>query len=230
MRKIVIDGIEITITRKRIKNIHLKVKTPDGRVEITAPVLVSQQRIEKFALSRIEWVKKHRSRILKMSPQPVTEYLTGETHFLCGKPYSLIVLEESAKDGVEISGNQIVLKLKGRGGVKRRETVLYNWYKSRLNNLIPHIVEKWEPIMGVSVKEFSLRKMRSRWGSCNPLSAKITINLELAKRSDTILEYIVVHEMTHLLERGHNNRFYRYMDQWIPEWREYRKELRRGIS
>lgn len=221
-----IEGIEITINRKRIKNIHLRVMPPDGRVVVSSPLLVSQKRIEAFIMAKKGWIFKHRERIIKAAGVTAPRLESGETHMLFGKPLVMVIQHDGKPGNAEVINNSLYLTPGKNDSPGSRELILENWYSRRLSEILPGIVSRWEPVMGVKVRQVKVRKMKTRWGSCNPIAGRIWINLELAKRRPEIIEYIVVHEMTHLLERGHNHLFYGLMDRWLPGWRMLRKELR----
>ncbi|NLM09702.1 MAG: M48 family metallopeptidase [Clostridiaceae bacterium] len=228
MSCIKIDGIEIEVIRKNIKNMHLYVLPPDGRVRITAPVKLKDAAIRIFATSKLDWIKKHRAKYLAQKMQPEKRFESGEIHYYQGKGYILNVLHTNSKQRVEVckEKNRINLFVREGSTMEQRKKVLTEWYRSKLKEQIPGIIEKWEKIMGVKVKSFGVKLMKTRWGTCNINTGRIWINLELAKRSDRCLEYIVVHEMTHLIEKYHNKRFYSYMNMFMPDWKEIRQELK----
>ena len=212
MDTIKLGEIEIKVTRKRIRNMHLRVLPPDGKVVVSAPYLLSSKSIERFVLSKADWINRNRERILSANPLPRPEYRSGEIHFLFGNP-CILELVENGKPGTAFrQGNKIIMQT-GAVDANAGERLMEKLYRDELAAIIPSIIEKWEPV-------------KTRWGSCNTRSARIWLNLDLARRPFHLVEYIVVHEMTHLLERGHNAIFYAYMDKWIPSWKEYRKELR----
>lgn len=229
------DGIEVTVIRKSIANLILRVRKPDAEVMVSAPPGVSSSYIRKFVISRKEWIGKHRERILKTVPPAEKQYVTGEIHLLFGKEYRLRVVEipglsisgsgRIAKPDVE--GDEIVISVATGATREKRMALLYSFYASQLAAEIPVLIARWESVMGVRVEKIGLRKMKTRWGSCNRAAARIWINSELARCPLHLTEYIVVHEMVHLFEGGHNKRFYSFMDRFLPEWRNFRKELKR---
>ncbi|HHY77871.1 MAG TPA: M48 family metallopeptidase [Clostridiales bacterium] len=224
MKNIRIEDIEIEVIRKNIKNIYITIYKLDGKVQITAPRRTRDEEIWDFALSKLAWIKRHRSKYQEV--QPVKEYVSGEKHLFKGQEYLLNVIYTDKKQKVEIHNNQIDLYIKEGSTREQRERVMREWYRSWLKEEIPKLIEKWEQIIGVKVDFFGVKLMKTRWGTCNPDTKRIWINLELAKRKPRCLEYIVVHELVHLLERYHNKRFYAYMDQYLPHWKEIRKELK----
>ena len=225
MKNIRIEDIEIEVIRKNIKNIYITIYKLDGKVQITAPRRTRDEEIWDFALSKLAWVKRHRSNKYQ-EVQPVKEYVSGEKHLFKGQEYLLNVIYTEKKQKVEIHNNQINLYIKEGSTREQRERVMKEWYRSWLKEEIPKLIEKWEQIIGVKIDFFGVKLMKTRWGTCNPDTKRIWINLELAKRKPRCLEYIVVHELVHLLERYHNKRFYAYMDQYLPHWKEIRKELK----
>lgn len=227
MEKIIINDIEIELTKKNIKNLHLSVHPPDGKVKISAPKNMDDDAIRLFAISKLSWIKKQQKKFKNQDRQPKREFVSGESHYFLGQGYILnVVYTNKRRQGVKIR-NKKYMDLYVRENTPKylRERVMTEWYRKELKKLIPPLIEKWEPIMGVKVNEFSVKLMKTRWGTCNPTAKRIWLNLELAKRDPICLEYIVVHEMVHLLERSHNERFVAYMDKFMPNWRALKAEL-----
>lgn len=227
MEKIIINNIEIELTKKNIKNLHLSVHPPDGRVKISAPQYMDTDTIRLFAISKLSWIRKQQKKFINQERQPEREYVSGESHYFLGQRYLLnVIYTNKRKQGVEIRNKKYIdLYVRENTPKHLRERVMTEWYRRELKKLIPPIIAKWEPIIGVGVNEFGVKKMKTRWGSCNPKAKRIWLNLELVKKSPTCIEYVVVHEMTHLLERKHNERFIAYMDKFLPNWRAIKAEL-----
>ncbi len=227
MEKIVINDIEIELTKKNIKNLHLSVHPPDGKVRISAPYRMDMDTIRMFVISKLSWIKRQQNKFKNQKRQPEREYVSGESHYFLGQRYLLnVIYTNRRKQGVEIRNKKYIdLYVREKAPKHIRERVMTEWYRKQLKELIPHLIAKWELIMGVKVNEFGVKIMKTRWGTCNPRAKRIWINLELAKKSPTCLEYIVVHEMVHLLEKSHNERFKAYMDKFMPNWRAIRAEL-----
>lgn len=226
MNNIVIGEIDIEILRKNIKNIHLSVHPPDGRVRLAVPEKMDGDAVRIFAISKLAWIKKQKSKFHSQDRQSAREFLSGESHYFLGNRYLLNVLETSGKQYAEISNKKdINLYVRKNSTKEKREKIMLEWYREELKNLIPGYIEKWEPIMGVKVEDFGVKQMKTKWGSCNIGAKRIWINLELAKKTPRCLEYIVVHEMVHLLERKHNDIFKGYMDKFLPNWRSIKAEL-----
>jgi len=227
MEKIIINNIEIELTKKNIKNLHLSVHPPDGRVKISAPQYMDTDTIRLFAISKLSWIRKQQKKFINQERQPEREYVSGESHYFLGQRYLLnVIYTNKRKQGVEIRNKKYIdLYVRENTPKYLRERAMTEWYRRELKKLIPTIIAKWEPIIGVEVNEFGVKKMKTRWGSCNPKAKRIWLNLELVKKSPTCIEYVVVHEMTHLLERKHNERFIAYMDKFLPNWRAIKEEL-----
>jgi len=220
-----IDDICIEIERKKIKNLHLRVYPPDGTVRISAPLYMRNDMIQSFAASKIDWIRRHRDRIRESRAVLPSEFVSGESHFFMGKSYKLELTEQNAKPHVEAVGEVLRLYVRPGADREKRMAVMDDFYRRHLKEVLPGIISRWEKVVQVKVNEFGVKKMKTKWGTCNRKARRIWINLELAKKPPECLEYIVVHELTHLLERYHNSVFYAYMDRFLPQWREYRKKL-----
>ncbi|AOY74696.1 M48 family metallopeptidase [Clostridium formicaceticum] len=226
MDKMTIGNIDIEVVTKAIKNIHLSVHPPNGRVRIAAPEKMDPDAIRLFAISKLSWIKKQITKFEHQDRQPKRDFVSGESHYFIGDRYLLNVIETTGKQRVEIR-NKKYLDLYVRPGstVEKREKIMTEWYRNYLKDVIPNYVKKWEGIMGVKVDSWGVKLMKTKWGTCNTSGRRIWINLELAKKNPRCLEYIIVHEMVHLLERHHNDRFIEYMDQFLPNWRSVKNEL-----
>ena len=220
-----LDDVEAEVAHKRIRNIHLRVLPPDGKVRISAPFRTKNEIIYKFAYSKLDWIKKQRIRISNNTHESF-QYVNQETHYFRGRKYQLKVQEKKGRPVVQLINDEIFLQVPEGAEMETRRAALQDWYHLQLEILIPPLITKWESTLNVSVKRFSIRCMKTRWGSCTPKTRSIRINLELIKRAPECLEYIVVHELVHLLEASHNNRFKTLMDKFYPRWKFYRKELR----
>ena len=220
-----LDDVEAEIYYKRIRNIHLRVIPPDGKVRISAPFRVKNEVIYKFAYSKLDWIKKQRVSISNNTHESF-QYINQEKHYFRGRQFQLKVQEKNQPPFVQLLNNEIVLQVPDGADFETRRSVLHDWYYRQLEMLISPLINKWESILKVSVRRFSIRSMKTRWGSCTPKTRSIRFNLELVKMAPECLEYIVVHEMVHLLEASHNSKFKTLMDRFYPKWRFYRKELR----
>lgn len=225
IQSIQLDDITIDITRKKIKNLHLKIASADGRVSISAPMRMSMTIIQDFVLSKLPWIKKHQHKLQGRGQVKPHEYQAGESHYFLGKPYTLNIIEHHKRPSVILEHDQICLCVKQDTSKEKKEALLAGWYRAQLQQMLPALIAKWELAMGVTVKQFFIRNMKTRWGSCSHRSGRIRFNLSLAKKSFECLEYVVVHELVHLLEPSHNHRFVALMDQFMPQWRVYKKTL-----
>lgn len=226
MTSVVIGDIEIDIIKKNIKNLHLSIHPPDGRVRIAAPAQMKDDAIRVFAISKLSWIKEQRARFQAQARQSEREFLSGESHYYQGNRYLLNVIQTNKKQRVELGGPKYINLYVREGATKeQREKVMMEWYRHQLKSQIPAIIEKWGKRMGVKVDSWGVKLMKTKWGSCNSTAKRIWVNLELAKKSPQCLEYIIVHEMIHLLERNHNENFVAYLDQFLPNWRSLKQEL-----
>ncbi len=225
--EIVVEDITIEIERKKIKNLHLRVYPPDGRVSVSAPARFSDDMLRSFVESKIEWIRKHQDRIgrRQRNAQAPCEFVSGEVHFFNGSGYKLELIEQDAKPHVVIEGGSLKLYVRPGAYAEKRKAVMDEFYRAQLKQLLPGIIDKWEKVIKVKVDDFGIKKMKTKWGTCNRKARRIWINLELAKKPPECLEYIVVHEMVHLIERHHNSVFYGYMDQFLSQWRSYKNVL-----
>lgn len=231
MNQIIIGNITIEVVRKNIKNLHLGVYPPDGRVRIASPLKFDQETIRLFAISKLSWIKKHQAKFQAQHRQPPREYISGETHFLRGDRYRLNVINHYSAPAVRIRNKTYIdLYVQPNSTKEEREKIINNWYRQELKNLLPPLIAKWEKIIGVEVKEWHIKKMKTLWGSCNIEKQRIWLNLELIKKPPHCLEYVIVHELVHLLERHHGEKFINYMNQFMPNWVAYKRELNQILA
>ncbi|MGB9331515.1 MAG: SprT family zinc-dependent metalloprotease [Steroidobacteraceae bacterium] len=217
------------VVRKNIKNLHVGVYPPNGRVRVAAPLRLGDDAVRLALISRLAWIRRRQIEFAEQDRQSRREMLTGETHYFQGRRYRLDVIEHEGPPSV-VSSSNTTMELRVRQGADQneRDGVLQGWYRSQLGGLLPPLIAKWEPQIGVTVGEVRIKRMKTRWGSCNAAARRIWLNLELAKKPALCLEYVLVHEMVHLLERGHGDRFRQFMDRFMPAWRLYREELNRA--
>lgn len=220
-----ISGVEIEVVKKNIKNMHLSVLPPDGRVRISAPTAASNEAISLFAISKIAWVKKQIQKFENQQRQSEREYISGESHYLWGRRYKLELKYTKTTNKVEIKSNKLILTVREHSTPKQRENIINEWYRAELKAKLPALIEKWEEIIGVKANAVGVKNMLTRWGTCNVKDKRIWINLQLAKKPLNCLEYIVVHELVHLLEKTHSPVFVEYMDKFLPDWRVIKDEL-----
>lgn len=230
MNPLIIGNLEIEVVRKDIKNLHLGVYPPEGRVRIAAPLRVNDEAVRLFAISKLSWIKRQQAKFEKQRRQSERDYVSGESHYFKGRRYLLNVVYQNSAPKVVVR-NKTYIDLYVREGSDRnqREQVLLRWYRQQLKSEIPELIAKWQDIVGVEVKDWGIRRMKTKWGTCNAEVGRIWLNLELVKKPLRCLEYIAVHEMVHLQERHHNERFTAYMDEYLPQWRTNRDELNEGI-
>ena len=225
--QIQLGGITIEVVRKAIKNVHLSVYPPAGRVRISAPAHLSLETIRVFAIAKLDWIKQQQAKLRAQARETPREFLERESHYLWGQRYLLQVIEREEAPAVTLRGNKMVLQARPQSDAAKRQEILENWYREQLKAALPSLISKWEPKLGVRVERFHVQRMKTRWGSCNPPKRSIRLNTELARKPRECLEYLVVHEMVHLLEPTHNERFIALMDRFLPNWRHLRDVLNR---
>jgi len=227
MQTIDLGNITVDVELKDIKNIHLSVYPPAGKVRIASPLRFDMETIRMYAISKLSWIRKQQEKIQGQQRETQREYTSRESHYYLGKRYLLKVVKTETRQHVEIKHSNIVLHIHADTTAEQKQTILQEWYREQLKDIVPKYISKWEETMQVKVAEFGIKKMKTKWGTCNREDSRIWINLELAKKPLECLEYIVVHEMVHLLERNHNNNFVAYMDKFLPQWRHLKEELNR---
>ncbi len=226
MVAMLVNGISVQVVRKPIKNLHLSVYPPDGRVRVAVPKLLSDDNVRLAVISRLSWIKKQQANFQSQPRQSKREMVTGESHYLFGKRYRLEVIERRGCHEVAISGNSTLQLFVNPGtSTQNRALVLNQWYRSQLKAQIPDLLERWQSTIGKEASSWSIKKMKTKWGSCNITQRRIWLNLELAKKPLECLEYVLVHELVHFLERYHNERFKTYMDKYLPQWQRCRDIL-----
>lgn len=224
--QITIGNLLIDVVRKDIKNLHLAVYPPHGRVRIATPLKVDDERIRLFVISKLNWIKKQQAKFQSQVRQSPREFISGESHYFKGYRYVLNVIYHKSSPKVVIR-NKTYLDLYVREGSTQaqREKVLIDWYRQQLRQEISPLIEKWQRIIGVTVNEWGIKKMKTKWGTCNIQAKRIWLNLELIKKPHHCLEYVLVHELVHLLERHHNEKFQAYLSKFMSNWRFYKQDL-----
>ena len=225
MTQIHLGNIIVEVTQKDIKNVHLSVYPPLGQVKIAAPERMELDTIRIYAISKLSWIKKQQAKILSQKREAPREYITRESHYFLGKRCLLYVIEHNSPPIVRLKHNKIELYIRPGTNSQKRKEILEAWYRNELKELVRKQIKKWEDIMGVQTNDFGIKKMRTKWGTCNIEAKRIWINLELAKKPIQCIDYIIVHELTHLFERNHNSRFVAIMDNYLPNWKELKVEL-----
>ena len=220
------DELTVNVIKKNIKNINLSVHPPDGRVRISAPWRIDNATIESFVLSKLSWIAQKRAKILARPRQAPKQYLSGESYYYKGDRYLLNIIHSTTTPKVVIR-DQTYLDLYVRESSiqQQRAKVLTEWYRCQLKAELPELIAYWQQIIGVEINDWGVKKMKTRWGTCNIQAKRIWLNLELIKKPPYCLEYVVVHELVHLLERNHGDRFKAYMTQFMPDWRSRKEEL-----
>jgi predicted metal-dependent hydrolase len=220
-----VGGLGVDVVYKDIKNLHISVYPPVGRVRVAAPAHVDEDTIRRAVVTRLAWIKRQRAKLLAADRQPKRQMLSGETHYVWGERYRLDVSRSSGSHRVERSGRTLWVVASEGSDVDERFAVLDRWYRRELKAALPPLLDKWQERLGVEVSRVVVRRMKTKWGTCVIQSASVWFNPELAKKNPRCLEYIVVHELMHLHERKHNERFVELMDQHLPDWRARRDEL-----
>jgi predicted metal-dependent hydrolase len=220
-----IRGINVDVVYKDIKNLHIGVYPPMGRVRVAAPARLDEEQIRLAVIQRLPWIKRQRQQLQDAARQSPREMITGESHYVWGTRHRLKVIERPGRAHVEVDGNRLLMYVPGGIDTDERVKLLQDWQRKQLRLAVAPVLAKWEPIIDRKVPRWSIRRMKTKWGSCNRQTGHIWFNLELAKKHPLCLEYIVVHEMTHLLERNHGERYTKLMDTYMPDWRARRDEL-----
>ncbi len=213
-----VDGVEVEVSRKPIKNLYVRVNRRSGAVRVSCPLRVSERHLNRFITSKISWIKNQKEKAAFIKPEPSLNFSSGEKHLFLGSEYFLIVTQNASKSSVHLQGDSLVMQIRGKNTLNKRMKLLDDWYRGQLKQMVSELIQKYEAIMKVQVQEFGVKKMKTRWGTCNINAGRIWLNLELAKKSYDCLEMVVVHEMVHLLERLHNKKFYTLMDTFMPNW------------
>jgi predicted metal-dependent hydrolase len=220
-----VRGIDIDVIYKDIKHLHIGVYPPLGRVRVAAPRRLDDTHVRLAVIERLPWIKQQREQLRSAARQSEREMVTGESHYVWGMRRRLKVIERPGRPHFELDGERLLLYVPAGTTAERRRELLVHWYRDQLRRAIPDLIAKWEPILGVSVPRWTIRRMKTKWGSCNRETGHIWVNVELAKKHPHSLEYILVHEMAHHLERNHGTRFTKLMDRSLPNWRSLRDQL-----
>lgn len=225
--RIQLGEIAVDVVRKDIKNVHLSVLPPLGRVRIAAPRRMSANTLRVFAIAKLPWIRRQRRKFAEQEREAAREYLDRESHYVWGKRYLMKIIEADQVPSVELSPSRLILRVRPGAGTEKRQALLEEWYREELRNAAPRLIEKWERLMGVRVERFFVQRMKTKWGSCNCCAGSIRLNTDLARKPRECLEYIIVHEMAHLIEPTHNERFIKLMDRFMPKWQSYQEVLNR---
>ena len=222
-----LGDIAVDVVRKDIKNVHLSVHPPTGRVSIAAPTRMSLDTIRVFAISKLGWIRQQQQKLLDQERETPREYLNRESHYVWGQRYLLKVIEANQPPSVELSHSRMILQVRPGWNQAKMQEFLDGWYREQLKTAVSPLIAKWEPLLDIKVDRIFVQRMKTKWGSCNHRARNLRLNTDLAKKPPECLEYIVVHEMMHILEPTHNGRFVALMDQFMPKWQSCRQILNR---
>lgn len=220
-----LGDISIAVTRKAIKNVHLSVHPPDGRVTLAAPKNTRLEVARAYAIKKLGWIRTQQQHLRDQARETPRRFIERESHYLWGRRYLLTVIKRDIKPSVSLDHKRITLSVRPGSDETKRASVIHEWHKSLLHALIPSLISEWEPRLGVQVKAYFLQRMKTKWGSCKHQAGHIRLNTELVKKPKDLLEYVVVHEMLHLIEPTHSERFIALLTKHYPTWREARAEL-----
>jgi len=220
-----LGGIAIAVQRKAIKHVHLSVHPPSGRVTMVAPLATRMEVARAYAVSKLRWIREQQAKLRGQAREAPRQFVERESHYLWGRRYLLTVKEAEVKPSVRIDHRRVTLTVRPGSGREKREAVINSWHRSLLHDALPGLIRKWEPKLGVKVAGYFVQRMKTRWGSCNHRAGHIRVNTELVKKPRDLLEYVVVHEMVHLMEPTHSDRFIAILRSVYPTWHEARAEL-----
>lgn len=225
-----VSDLRVEVVRKDIKNLHLGVYPPSGRVRVAAPLVVDDEAVRLAVIGKLGWIKRQRARFQAQPRQSQRRMVSGESHYFLGRRYRLRVVEQAGAARIALRGKASMdLFIHAGSSIEQRERVLSGFYRNQLKSLVPELLDKWVPVLGVEPPSWGIKKMKTKWGTCSIQARRIWLNLELAKKPIGCLEYILVHELVHLLERQHNDRFRMLMDRFMPQWQLHRDALNDSI-
>lgn len=229
-RSITVSGLTVEVVRKPIKNLHLGVYPPQGRVRVAAPLAVDDEAVRLAVVGKLGWIKRQRAKFQAQPRQSQRRMVNGESHYFLGRRYRLRVHGTTGSLRIALRGKATMdMFVRTDTTVERREQVLQEFYRAELKRLVPELLEKWQPKLGVEARAWGIKRMKTKWGTCNIEAQRIWLNLELAKKPVQCLEYILVHELAHLHERHHNDRFISLLDQHLPQWKLLRDQLNSSV-
>lgn len=224
--QITVGDVRVEVVRKSIKNLHMGVYPPNGRVRVAAPMRVSDDAVRLAVVGKLGWIRRQREKFAAQPRQSAREMVSGESHYYLGRRYRLRVV---TGDGIPVIKliNKSKLELRVRPGTtsEHRDRILHQWYRQEIKRLIPPLIAKWEKVLGVTAADWGVKRMKTKWGTCNTEARRIWLNLELIKKPVECLEYVVVHELVHLIERSHNERFIGILNRHFPRWQQCRAKL-----
>lgn len=215
----IVDDVEVTITKKKIKNINLYVKAPDGRVMVSAPIGISDEKIARFVRSKLDWIRKKQEKFANQQVPIAMQYVSGELFYVWGRQYILQIVYDDKNNSLVLDGDNAIFTVSKNSTAEQKEKYVNEWYRKILKAEIARILPKWEDRTGLYAQSWQIRNMKTRWGSCNVKTKKIWLNLQLAKKDTACLEYVILHELLHLQVPNHGKTFIALMDKYMPEWR-----------
>ena len=220
-----LGDIVIAVSRKAVKNVHLSVHPPAGRVTLVAPTETRLEVARAYAISKLGWIRDQQAKLKDQARETPRQFVERESHYLWGRRYLLSVVEKDTKPVVTLDHRRIMLTVRPGSTLAKREEIVQEWHRALLHEVVPELIQKWEERLGVKVSGYFLQRMKTKWGGCNHRAGHIRLNAELVKKPKDLLEYVVVHELLHLVEPTHSERFVALLDQHYPAWREARAEL-----
>ncbi len=220
-----LGDLTIEVTRKAVKNVHLSVHPPEGHVTLVAPTSTRLEVARAYVISKLGWIRAQQEKLRAQARETPRQFVERESHYLWGRRYLLSIVEQEAKPGVKLDHRRITLRVRPGSSLEKRQEVMHDWHRALLHQTIPGLIQKWQPVLGVTVSTYFLQRMKTQWGGCNHRAGTIRLNTELVKKPKDLLEYVVVHEMLHLIEPSHSPRFIDLLDKHYPSWREARAEL-----
>lgn len=222
-----LGDVVVGVTLKDIKNIHLSVYPPTGHVKVAAPSRMRLDVIRAYVISKLAWIRKQQRKFKNQEREAPRDYVSRESHYFLGKRYLLKVVEVDGPPKIMLKHRTIVMQIRPGTSREKRKSIMDKWYRNQLKEVVAPLINKWERRMKVRVKGFGIRRMRTKWGSCNTQSRRILLNLELAKKASELVEYVIVHELAHIVERRHNDRYVALLNMMFPHWNRLRHELNR---
>jgi predicted metal-dependent hydrolase len=220
-----VGEIPISVTLKDVQNVHLSVHPPDGHVTLVAPASTRIDVARAYAISKLGWIRDQQHQFLNQVRETPRQFIGRESHYLWGRRYLLSVVYKDAKPSVTYDHKRITISVRPGSDASKRAKIFHEWHKSLLHNVVPPLIQKWQAKMGVEISEYFLQRMKTKWGSCNHQAQNIRLNTELVKKPKDLLEYVIVHELAHLIEPTHSDRFVAILNNHYPTWREARAEL-----
>jgi predicted metal-dependent hydrolase len=220
-----IGEIAIEMTRKDVKHVHLSVYPPMGRVSLVAPTATRIEVARAYAISKLAWIREQQAKLKAQERETPRQLVERETHHVWGRRYLLTIVEADEKPSVLLSHRRVTLRVRPGSSAEKRAEVMHDWHRRLLHEVVPPLIAKWEAKLGIRVKGYYLQRMKTKWGGCNHREGNIRLNTELVKKPKDLVEYVVVHEMLHLIEPTHSARFIALLDEHYPSWREARVEL-----